>query len=149
MIVGPQAKREEAEATLDGLRRLEDRFLRLILGLTPEPCRKGLAQAITGERFRGLTKLIGGVVVAAPLFLVLFGLGMLTGVYVTTAAVGIPLAVSMVGLMEIVLGVGFTDLERRFAQGGFFLKIGIILVVLSFVALYFSVYIFIYRFFVN
>ncbi|MGA7502451.1 MAG: hypothetical protein WBX00_37620 [Isosphaeraceae bacterium] len=84
----------------------------------------------------GLTKLVGGLVVAVATFLVTLGIGMLTGYYHASALVGFPLAVSMVGLMEIVLGVNFADLAARFDQGGFFLKLGIAIVVLCFVAVF-------------
>jgi hypothetical protein len=131
-----QIKQAQDQATLDGLRQLEDRFLRPILSLMPKPWRPALERAMLNARFRGLMKLVGGLVAAVPMFIVTVGLGMLTGHYVATAVVGFPLAISMVGLMEIVLGINFADLAKRFDQGGFFLRLGVSIVVLFFVAVY-------------
>jgi hypothetical protein len=131
-----QGRQAAGQATLDDLRRLEDRFLQLIVSLTPKPWRPALERTMSNARFRGLTKLVGGLVVAVATFLVTLGIGMLTGYYHASALVGFPLAVSMVGLMEIVLGVNFADLAARFDQGGFFLKLGIAIVVLCFVAVF-------------
>ncbi len=64
---------------------------------------------------------------------------------VASALVGLPLAISMVGLMEIVLGINFADLAQRFDRGGFILKCGISIVVLCFVGVYLAGCVLIYQ----
>jgi hypothetical protein len=140
-----EIQQEQDAADLDGLRQLEDRLVRLLLWPTPKPWRPALERVMSHARFRGLTKLVGGLVVAAAMLLITIGLGMLTGQYVASALVGFPLAISMVGLMEIVIGINFADLAKRFDHGGFFLKLGIAIVVLFFAAVYLAGCVFVYR----
>ena len=96
-------------------------------------------------RFRGLLKLAGGLVVAVPAALITLGLGRLIGQYVVSALVGFPLAISMIGFMEIVIGTHFADLALRFDRGNFFIKTGIAVMILSFAALYVLCGVMIYR----
>jgi hypothetical protein len=121
---------------LDNLKRFEDQIFRVMLRPMPEAWRPGLEHGLSHPRFRGLMKLVGGLIVAAATFMITLGFGMLTGYYHASALVGLPLAVSMIGLMEIVLGINFTDLAKGFDRGGFLLKCGIGIVVLLFVAVY-------------
>jgi len=130
---------------LDGLQRFEDRIFGLMLFPMPKAWRPGLERALFHARFRGLMKLVGGLITAAATFLITVGIGMLTGQYVASALVGFPFAISMVGLMEIFLGINFADLAKRFDQGGFLLKCGIAIVVLFFVAAYLAGCVLIYR----
>ena len=57
------------------------------------------------------------------------------------AVTALSLAISMVGWVEIVLGIGFADLADRFDRGGIFVKAGNLLVVLSLIRLYLWAYI--------
>jgi hypothetical protein len=102
-------------------------------------------QALTHPRFRGLMKLVGGLLAGAVVYLITWGIGALTGFTAVNALIGLPFAVSMIGLMEIVIGINFADLENLFSRGGFFLKIGIPIVVLFFVAIYLAGAIRVYR----
>jgi hypothetical protein len=130
---------------LEGLRQFEDRILRLMLRPMPEAWRKGLGHALSGPRFRGLMKLVGGLIGGAMTFLFTLGFGMLTGYYHASALVGLPLAISMIGLMEVILGISFTDLAERFDQEDIFMKFGIAIVVLSFAAAYLAACVFAYQ----
>jgi hypothetical protein len=60
---------------------------------------------LANTRCRGLMKLIGGLIVGVVMFLLLLGLGRLTGHYQASALAAFPPASSMVGLMEIALGI--------------------------------------------
>jgi hypothetical protein len=130
---------------LEGLRQFEDGILRLMLRPMPERWRKGLGHALSGVRFRGSMKLVGGLIVGAVTFLITLGFGMLTGYYHASALVGLPLAISMIGLMEITLGISFTDLAEQFDQEDIFMKFGIAVVVLAFAAAYLAACVFVYR----
>ena len=66
----------------------------------------------------------------------LLGLGKLTGHYQASALAGFPLAISMVGLVDIVLGIDFSDIAWQFDHGGFFLKLCIAAGVIAFAGIY-------------
>lgn len=144
-----RCRAEEAQAAqvaiFDEVKRYEDRFLRLMLLPLPRAWRPGIEQALCHPRSRGLIKFVVGLIVAAAAFVITVGIGMLLGHYHASALVGLPLAISMIGLMEIILGINFADLAQRFDKGGFFLKCGIAIVVLSFVAVYLAGCVLIYR----
>jgi hypothetical protein len=138
-------QRASQAETLDQLRQFEDWILRLMLRPVPKAWYPGLVSALTHARFRGLMKLVGGLIVAAATFLLTVGIGMLTGYYHASALVGFPLAVSMIGLMEIVLGINFADLAEQFDREDFLMKLGIAIVVLSFVGAYLAGCVFVYQ----
>jgi hypothetical protein len=81
-------------------------------------------------------KFIGGLIVGAAMFLLLLGLGKLTGHYHASALAGFPLAISMAGLIEIVVGIDFAHIEWQFDHGGFFLKLRIAASVIVFAGIY-------------
>ncbi len=82
--------------------------------------------------------MVGGFALTALIILALYAIGRLTGHWLIPvgAVTALPLAISMVGWVEIALGIGFADLANRFDRGGIFVKAGVILVVLSLVGLY-------------
>ena len=131
-------KRASQAATLDAVRRFEDRVFGLLLAPLPEGARPALARHLSNPRIRGLTKVVGGFGLTALIVLGLYAIGRLTGHWLIPvgAVTALPLAISMVGWVEIALGIGFADLANRFDRGGFFVKAGIILVVLSLIGLY-------------
>jgi hypothetical protein len=138
------ARAVQAE-TLEGLRQFENRILRSMLLPLPKAWCSRLEPSLSRPRFRGFLKLVSGLIVAVITFLLTIGIGKLTGVYVASALVGLPLAISMVGLMEIVLGINFADLADQFDRGDAFEKITIAIVVLAFVAIYLAGAVLIYR----
>jgi hypothetical protein len=85
-----------------------------------------------------LTKVGGGFALTALIILGLYAIGRLTAYWLIPvgAVTALPLAISMVGWVEIALGIGFADLANRFDRGGILLKAGIILVVLSLIGQY-------------
>jgi hypothetical protein len=91
-----------------------------------------------------LTKVIGGLALTVPIYLFLYWLGRLTGYTAVTAGAAFPLAVSLIGWLELILGVGFADLAVRFDRGGGLSKLGIALLVLSLIGLYAGIAIWIY-----
>jgi hypothetical protein len=111
---------------------MEDWVLRILLWPLPAAWRPALERRLDDPRFRGLMKLAGGLLVGAVTFLITLGLGWLTNHYHASALVGLPLAVAVIGLMEIVLGLRFTDLADRFDRGNILVKLGIAVVVLTF-----------------
>lgn len=132
------SKRASQARTLDAVRRLEDRVFGLLLAPLPAESRPPLERLLSKPRLRGLAKVVGGFVLTALIILVLYAIGRLTGHWLIPlgAVTALPLAISMVGWIEIVLGIGFADLANHFDRGGIFVKAGIILVVLSLVGLY-------------
>ena len=90
-------------------------------------------------------KFLGGFILAVPAYLITYGIGRLTGYTFASALVGFPLAVSAVGLMEMVLGINFIELERRVSEGSIFTKVGISLVVLFFAGVYLAGGVWVYR----
>jgi hypothetical protein len=142
MITGlcPACASDDARASqaglLEGLRQFEDCIIQLMLRPLPKAGSSRVERALSYARFRGLMKLLGGMVLAAVTLLITVAVGMLIGQHVVTALVGLPLAVSIIGLIEIVLGIRFSDLAEQFNRGRILAKIGIIAVVLSFAATY-------------
>ncbi len=132
-------KRASQAATLDAVRRFEDRVFAFLLAPLPAGSRPALERILSNPRVRGLTKVVGGFAVSALIILVLYAIGRLTGHWLIPvgAVTALPLAISMVGWVEIVLGIGFADLADRFDRGGILAKAGIILVVMSLIGLYF------------
>jgi hypothetical protein len=120
------------------VRRFEDRVFGLLLTPLPTGSRPALERLLPNPRVRGLTKVVGGFVLTALIILALYTIGRLTGHWLIPvgAVTALPLAISMVGWVEIALGIGFADLANRFDRGGILVKAGIILVVLSLIGLY-------------
>jgi hypothetical protein len=79
------------------------------------------------------------------MFLLLLGLGKMTGYYHASALAAFPLAISMVGLMEIVLGIDFVRIAWEFDHGGFFLKLRAAASVIVFAGIYIIGCYFVYR----
>jgi hypothetical protein len=136
--------RASQAALLEGLRQFEDWIIQLTLRPLPKAWCSRVEPTMSHARFRGLMKLLGGMVLAAVTLLVTIAIGMRIGHYHVTELVGLPLVVSIIGLMEIVLGIRFTDLAEHFDKGKILIKLGIMAVVLSFVAAYFAGFIFIF-----
>ncbi len=131
-----ELKQEEDQAVFSQLREYENRVIWVMLLILPLRWRKPVEVALTNARFRGLMKFVGGLVVGVAMFLLLLGLGKLTGYYHASALAAFPLAVSMVGLMEIVLGIDFARIAWEFDHGGFFLKLRAAASVIIFAGLY-------------
>ncbi len=131
-------KRASQAAILDAARQIEDRVFGLLLASLPEGSRSALQPLLANTRVRGLTKVVGGFALTALIIVALYAIGRLTGHWLISvgAVSALPLAISMVGWVEIALGVGFADLANRFERGGVLVKAGIILVVLSLIGLY-------------
>jgi hypothetical protein len=131
-------KRASQAAILGAARRLEDRVFGLLLAPFPKGSRPALERLLSLPRVRGLAKVVGGFALTALIILALYAVGRLTGHWLIPvgAVTALPLAISMVGWVEIVLGIGFTDLANRFDRGGILVKAGILLVVLSVIGLY-------------
>ena len=131
------------------LREYENRVIWMMLLLLPLWWRKPVEAGLANARFRGLMKFIGGLIVGVAMFLLLLGLGKLTGHYQASALAAFPLAISMVGLMEIVLGIDFARIAWEFDHGGFFLKLRAAASVIVFAGIYiigcYSVYRHFYR----
>ncbi len=140
-----ELKQEEAHATFRQLRQFEDRVIWILLSILPLSWQKSLGVALVNTRFRGLMKFIGGLIVGVAMVLLLLGLGKLTGHYQASALAGFPLAISMVGLVEIVLGIDFSDIAWQFDHGGFFLKLCIAAGVIAFAGIYIAGCCYVYR----
>jgi hypothetical protein len=140
-----ELKQEEAQAMFSQLRQFEDRVIWMMLSILPLRWHKSLEAALTNTRFRGLMKFIGGLIVGVAMFLLLLGLGKLTGHYQASALAAFPLAISMVGLMEIVLGIDFDYIAWQFDHGGFFLKLGIAASIIAFAGIYIICCYYVYR----
>ena len=82
--------------------------------------------------------MVGGFALTALIIVAIYAIGRLTGHWLIPvgAVTALPLAISMVGWVEIALGIGFADLANRFDRGGILVKAGIIFVVLSLIGLY-------------
>jgi hypothetical protein len=145
----PRCRAEIAQANqaamLDGVKGFEDRILRLMLRPLPKAWVPGLERMLVQPRFRGFMKFIGGLIVAAATFMLTLALGRWTGTYVASAVVGLPLAISMIGSIEIVLGINFADLAKKFDEEEFLFKCSIAVVVLFFVAVYLAGGVLIYQ----
>ena len=139
-----QAKAQQ-EALLAGLRALENSVFWVLLSPLPKAWVPRIERGLTHPRIRGLMKLVGGLLVGAVTFLLTWGVGMLTGYTVASALVGLPITVSLLGLMEIVLGIEFADFASRFDEGGFFVKLGLLFVLFLFVGIYLAGGIWVYR----
>ena len=131
-----ELKQEEDQAVFSQLREYENRVIWMMLLLLPLRWRKPVEAGLTNARFRGLMKFIGGLIVGVAMFLLLLGLGKLTGYYHASALAAFPLAISMVGLMEIVLGIDFARIAWEFDHGGFFLKLRAAASVIVFAGIY-------------
>jgi hypothetical protein len=131
-----ELKQEEAQAMFSQLRQFEDQVIWMMLSILPLRWQKSLEVALANTRFRGLMKFIGGLIAGVAMFLLLLGLGKLTGHYHASALAAFPLAISMVGLMEIVLGIDFAYIAWRFDHGGFFLKLRIAASIIIFSGVY-------------
>jgi hypothetical protein len=118
------------------LREFENGCLRLLLRPLPKAWTSRLEPWLAHARFRGVIKLLFGALATLVLFLFLKGLGVLMGHTWVSVSFGLPLAVSFIGLTEIVLGIEFTTLSERFDQGNALVKLGILVVVLAIVAAY-------------
>jgi hypothetical protein len=81
---------------------------------------------------------VAGFALTALIIVALYAIGRLTGRWLIPvgAVTALPPAISMVGWVEIALGIGFADLANPFDRGGILVKAGIILVVLSLLWLY-------------
>jgi hypothetical protein len=140
-----QLKQESQAANLDELRRLEDKLFGFLLAPVPAKLRPGLTQVLSKPRVRGLTKLVGGLGLGALTYLLTAWLAKVSGVAVVNGFVVVPLAVALVGWIELNLGISFADLATRFDRSGFFLKLGIMILVLLLVGLFIGTAIWIYR----
>ncbi len=140
-----ELKQEEAQAMFSQLRQFEDRVIGMMLSIPPLRWHKSLEAALTNTRFRGLMKFIGGLIAGVAMFLLLLGLGKLTGHYHASALAAFPLAISMVGVIEIVVGIDFAHIAWQFDQGGFFLKLRIAASVIVFAGIYISCGYYVYR----
>ena len=131
-------KRASQAAILDAARQFEDRVFSLLLAPLPEGSRSALQPLLANPRVRGLMKVVGGFALTALIIVAIYAIGRLTGHWLIPvgAVTALPLAISMVGWVEIALGIGFADLANRFERGGILVKAGIILVVLSLIGLY-------------
>ena len=78
-------KRASQAETLDAVRRFEDRTFGLILSPLPAVLRPTLERILSNPRVRGLTKVIGGFGLAALIYLLLYGIGRLTGHWILPA----------------------------------------------------------------
>jgi hypothetical protein len=140
-----ELKQEEAQAVFGRLRQYEDRVIWMMLSILPLRWHKPLEASLANTRVRGLMKFIGGIIVGVAMFLLLLGLGKLTGHYQTSVLAGFPLAISMVGVVEIVLGIDFAHIAWRFDHGGFFVKLCIAASVIVFAGIYILGCYFVYR----
>jgi hypothetical protein len=120
------------------MRRFEDRVFVFLLAPLPARSRPALGRFLSNPRVRGLAKVVGGLAISALIILALYAIGQLSGLWLIPvgAVTALPLAISMVGWVEIILGIGFADFADRFDRGGILVKAGILLVVLSLIGLY-------------
>jgi hypothetical protein len=131
-------RRASQAAILEAVRRFEDRVFGLLLAPLPDGSLSALQPRLANPRVRGMMKVVGGFALTALIIAALYVIGRLTGHWLIPvgAVMALPLAISMVGWVEIALGIGFADLADRFERGGILVKSGIILVVLSLIGLY-------------
>jgi hypothetical protein len=130
--------RASQAAILDAVRQFEDRVFGFLLAPLPKGSRSALLPLLAKPRVRGLVKVVGGFGLTALIIVAIYAIGRLTGHWLIPvgAVTALPLAISMVGWVEIALGISFADLANRFERGGILAKAGIILVVLSLIGLY-------------
>ena len=83
--------------------------------------------------------MVGGFAVSALIILVLYAIGRLTGHWLIPvgAVTALPLAISMVGWVEIVLGIGFADLADDSTEAAFWPRPGLSSWSCLFIGLYF------------
>ena len=87
-----------------------------------------------------MAEVVSGFALTALIILALYAVGQLKGDWLIPvgAVTALPFGISMVGWVEIVLGIGFADLANRFDPGGILVKARILLLVLSVIGLYLS-----------
>ena len=89
--------------------------------------------------------MIGGFALTVPIYLLTDGVGRWLGYTAVSAVTVFPLAVSMIGWIELLGGIGFADISARFDRGGILLKLAIGFLVLWLIAVYFGIGIWAYR----
>ena len=89
--------------------------------------------------------MIGGLALTVPIYLLTYGVGRWLGHTAVSAVTVFPLAVSLIGWIELLGGIGFADISIRFDRGGILLKLAISLLVLWLIAVYFGIGIWAYQ----